>query len=99
MFGIYKGLYYKLLKQNIRGKIFDVIFDMYENSYASIKIDGSVTESFKVTSGVKQGEILSQMLFNLFTNDLPGAIPVDKYTPYLESLDIRCLQYTYDRCR
>ena len=92
----HKGLYYKLLRQNIRGKIFDLIMNMYENSSASIKVDNDTTESFHVTTGVKQGEIMSPLLFNLFTNDLPDTIPVDKNTPFLDASDIRCLLYADD---
>ena len=90
------GLYYKLLKYNIRGNFFHLIENMYNNSRACIKTKGGLTESFKVTAGVKQGEILSPNLFNLYINDLPSELPVDRDTPYLGIHDVRCLMYADD---
>ena len=69
-----KGLMCKLKNIGIKGKVFEVIKSMYENSVASITMNGKVSESFKTLVGVQQGDILSPLLFNIFINDLPGEI-------------------------
>ena len=67
-------LLYKLLMYNIDGKMFRAINGLYKESRACIKINNIHTEFFNVESGVKQGDPLSPMLFNLFINDLASNI-------------------------
>ena len=44
---------------------------MYKALNISLLYKKKVTESFYTTIGLKQGGILSTILFNLFINDLP----------------------------
>lgn len=43
---------------------------IYNNVQSCVKINGHMTEWFNVKSGLKQGCILSPLLFNIFINDL-----------------------------
>ena len=63
-------LYYKLLKYNIMGDIYNIIKSMYANAQYSVMIDGSTTPQFISTSRVKQGCSMSPILSNLFQNDI-----------------------------
>ena len=63
------GLLYKLLKTGIRGKTFDIIQSMYSKSECCIEIKGERTDFLSDSVGVKQGEVLSPLLFNIFIND------------------------------
>ena len=67
----HKGLLYKLLSSNINGNFYNLIKDLYSKSNCSIKLDQHKTKSFKYLRGVRQGCILSPLLFNLYLNDLP----------------------------
>ena len=60
----------KLHNVGIRGKVFNIIRSIYSNDKAYLKMDGKVTEAFPINQGVRQGCVLSPLLFNIFMADL-----------------------------
>ena len=60
----------KLLSNNINGKIFRIINNMYEDIKSCVMHSGEQSCFFKSQIGVRQGENLSPILFSLFLNDL-----------------------------
>ena len=67
-------LFKKLLSHNITGKLYNCIKNMYTNDLTCIKIGDKLTETFCINRGVKQGCILSPLLFNIFIADLPKTL-------------------------
>ena len=59
------------MKNKIGGKFYDLIKNLYSNSKCSIKSNHQRTEYFDYANGVRQGCILSPMLFNLYRNEIP----------------------------
>ena len=59
-----------LLKNGIKGKLLRCIMSMYNNVKARIRCRGSLTDYINCTSGVKQGDVCSPILFSLFINEL-----------------------------
>jgi hypothetical protein len=61
-----------------------LIKSLYNNNYARVRINGELTDSFRVTKGVRQGCILSPILFNIYgewimrkaTEDWNGGITI-----------------------
>ena len=63
-------LLYKLLLNNVDGKIYNSIKNIYASTSASVRINGTLTDWFDCATGVKQGCTLSPTLFSIFANDL-----------------------------
>ena len=59
-----------LLKTGIRGKMYKCIMSMYASVKAKVKNGCALTNYIKCTSGVKQGDVCSPILFSLFINEL-----------------------------
>ena len=64
------GLWMKLLGNSINGKIFQIIFNLYQNIKSCVMYSGSQSSFFQSFCGVRQGENLSPVLFSLFLNDM-----------------------------
>ena len=96
-----KGLWYKLLQNNINGKFFNVVTNMYNNIKSCIKLDGHFSPNFVSEMGVRQGENLSPVLFSLFLNDLEthmrsnGAVGVELNEPVDSSVWLKLLIMLY----
>ena len=63
------GLLYKLLQIKVGGCFYHLIKSLYSNSTCSIKLGQNQTRPFQYARGVRQGCILSPLLFNLFINN------------------------------
>ena len=64
------ALWHKLLKSGIRGNIYNLIVNMYNNIKSCVSHDGQLSDYFISVNGVRQGENLSPFLFALFINDI-----------------------------
>jgi hypothetical protein len=70
----HEGLFRKLLKNKIGGNIYDLISDMYSKSKCAIRYGEKRTNFFEYNRGVRQGCILSPILFNSYLNELPKTL-------------------------
>ena len=64
------GLWFKLYKCGIRGKMLNIMKSMYCNIKSCVKHLGNKSIFFESLIGLKQGEVLSPLLFSLFVEDL-----------------------------
>jgi hypothetical protein len=69
-----EGLWTKLYDYGIRGKLWRIIKNIYANVESCVVVDEERTEFFKILIGLRQGCILSPLLFDLFINDLVDEI-------------------------
>ena len=74
-------LFQKLLSHDITGKFYNCIKNMYTQDFACVNIGDSITEEFRINQGVKQGCILSPLLFNIFVSDLTTALDKGESNP------------------
>ena len=60
----------KLHGVGIKGNVFNIIRSLYTNDSAYMKIDGKILKQFAINQGVRQGCVLSPLLFNIFMAEL-----------------------------
>ena len=60
----------KLINFGIKGNFFNILRNIYTSDKACIKLNNSRSDPFDLNLGVRQGCILSPLLFNIFLCDL-----------------------------
>ena len=92
-----EGLFYKLREIGIDKKTTNIIANMYKNTYTSLIYRKYLLPKILVTKGLKQGDNLSPILFNIYINDLPESISKGKTDPVdLMGQKINCLLWADD---
>ena len=91
-----EGLYYKMITAGISTSIIKLIRDMYNKNNQCLKLNGWVTGQFPSIKGVKQGCVLSPILFNIFLNDLPTYFNKACKPIIINNEHINCLMYADD---
>ena len=92
------GLLCKLLRYKIGGKFYDLIKTLYSKTKCTIKHGFQRSKCFDYSNGVRQGCILSPMLFNLYLNEIPFLLDKQDTDPLLlpDGLSLNCLLYADD---
>lgn len=91
-----EALLYKLLKIGIGGKFYHLIKNMYENSISCVKLPSGLTPNFNMELGIKQGDCLSPILFNLFVNDIGSIFNASSDPVTLGNTSLSYLLYADD---
>merc|ERR1712083_503308 len=68
------GLWKRLWDEGIRGKMWRVIKKMYEGTRNCVIVGEEKTEFFEVEVGVRQGCVLSPILFSIYINGMAKAV-------------------------
>ena len=63
-------------KFGIQGSFLTLLKGLYNHVRSCVRVNGELTEWFDINSGVKQGCILSPILFSMFINDLVTEINI-----------------------
>ena len=86
----------KLRKCGINGKVFEVIRKIYTEDQASVKFGNKASEPFKTNRGVRQGCVLSPLLFNIFLADIQEVFDKCGDSPQLNNMEISCMIWADD---
>ena len=91
------GLLYKILKnKNLGKKLYSVIKNMYSSTEASVKSQNYLSEYVSIDRGVKQGDNLSSLLFNIYINDIPEIFNKECEPVTLQHINLNCLMFADD---
>ena len=80
----------------IHGRLFNMISTIYDSSNAQLRLNGLLTESFFVSSGVKQGDVMSPTLFSMYINDLATGIKDLNCGVTIDDMNVSILLYADD---
>ena len=61
----------KLLLEGVQGPVYSVLQSMYRTVRSAVAQGGSISRTFEHTIGLRQGCVISPLLFALFISDLP----------------------------
>ena len=92
-----KGLTIKLKDLGVDEKTINIISSMYKNTYTSVIFKRKLLPKIRVTKGLKQGDNLSPLLFNIYINDLPQCLSKGNTYPVdLMGMKLNCLLWADD---
>jgi hypothetical protein len=74
----------------------NVMIDWYSKLYSVVRWNGAESASLHVKSGVRQGGVLSPILFNFYVNDLICSLKKSDLGCYIQDLYVGCIVYADD---
>lgn len=85
-----------LKRFQITGLVAEFILDTYMNASTTIECGDKTTRALNINRGVKQGDPLSPVLFNMVMDELLTNLPPKYGIPISETASIPCLAYADD---
>ena len=90
------GLWKALWEEGIRGKMWRVIRSLYRHTKSKILLGQDETDFFDIEAGVRQGCVLSPILFSIFINKMAKEINNSKIGVTVNNKKIAVLLYADD---
>ena len=85
-----------LIKRNVNPVVIRFLINMYLNQNVRVKFNQSCSEFFQVSNGVKQGGVLSPILFSVFIDVLLESLRNSGYGCKIGDQYVGCISYADD---
>ena len=72
-----EALFNVLQRYGINGNFLNALKSIYSNVFSAVKCNGKLTEFFECPIGLKQGCVLSPLLFNIFISEVSRSINLE----------------------
>ena len=92
----HKLLLQQLVTYRIRGKFLKVISSLNDRVKSCVRGNDSLKDTFPYNRGVRQGCLLSSILFALYSNDLNHYIKVSSHEVLVDDIPVHSLLYAED---
>ena len=92
------ALFAKLIARNVPLFVVRLLLYWYRNQTLSVLWDGVRSDSFKTSNGVKQGGVLSPLLFNIYMDDLSILLNQSRIGCHVNDSIINHIMYADDMC-
>jgi len=93
---LHSGLFYKMLSKGVPTIFVKLLMFWYGHLQSAVLWQSSLSEYFKVLSGVRQGGVLSPYLFAMYIDDIIDDVRKSGYGIYIGSLFLGCIVYADD---
>ena len=90
------GLWKRMWDEGVRGKMWRVVKEMYSVVQSAVLVGEDQTEWFDLSTGVRQGCVMSPILFSLFINGLARKINEVGKGVEVGGRQVRLLMYADD---
>lgn len=87
-------LFCKLIDRNVPLHFIMTLKGWYDKLYSSVKWSGVISSEFQILSGLRQGGVLSPILFSVYINDV--LVKLNKYGCHINGLSYGSLMYADD---
>ena len=91
-------LFRKLLKRKVPLFAIRILMYWYREQHLNVKWGSVISQAFTVSNGVKQGGILSPLLFNCYMNDLSCQLTDSLCGCHIEGVAFNHIVYADDMC-
>ena len=92
-----KGLIAKLNSFGIEGKMLNIIKDLYSGTNGHVTVGEFMSDNFKMSLGVKQGDPSSPFFFNIYMDELcTNLIETETEAPIINDNKVPCLFWADD---
>jgi len=89
-------LFDKLIDRGFPSMLVNVLLDWYGKTFSTVKWAGCYSRCISVRNGIRQGGILSLLLFNIYTDSVIYALRVSDLGCHLGDVYVGCIAYADD---